>query len=502
MAQGAVSTLAMGAGPHTGGVTEWKLPSTEASPDDRWRQAQREWAAISVRDRVAVLRRARQKMALQTKDFVAAIAHPARLAGETLVAEVLPLLEACRFLEREAEQILAVRRLGRRGLPFWLSGIDSEVRRTALGKVLVIGPANYPLFVPGVQALQALAAGNAVVWKPGSGGRNVAEIFAAAMVSAGLPHPLLRIADDTIDACCRELAIGADKVFFTGSAEAGKAVLAELARSATPSVMELSGCDAVIVLPSADLDRVAAALTFGLRFNGSATCMGPRRIFVVESGGERRRQLFERLAITCRQVPGVGLAPATQRKFLRLLEQAARGGARVHGGVSPEQRPVLVTGVAADMEIANTDLFAPVLLLMQEDEEQEILQALDQCCYALTVSIFGHERQARPLAQKITAGTVMVNDLMIPSADPRVPFGGRKTSGFGVTRGREGLLEMTAVQVVAVRRSVDRRQYGPVTQEHENLFEALVCSTHAAGWKRRLSGVRRLIASGSKLRKP
>lgn len=502
MAHGAVSTLAMGAGLHTGGVTDWKLPSTKAVEEDRWRQAQRAWAMTSVGDRIAVLRRARQKMALQTKDFVAAIAHPARLAGETMVAEVLPLLEACRFLERDAEKILTVRRLGRRGLPFWLSGIDSEVRRTALGKVLVIGPANYPLFVPGVQVLQALAAGNAVVWKPGSGGRNVAEIFAAAMFSAGLPHSLLRIADDTVDASWKELAIGADKVFFTGSADAGKAVLAQLAVSATPSVMELSGCDAVIVLPSADLDRVAAALTFGLRFNGSATCMAPRRVFVVEADGERRRQLFERLAASCRQVPGVALAPATQKKLIRLLELAVRGGARVHGGVSPEQQPVLMTGVAADMEIANADLFAPVLLLMQEDEETEVLRALDQCSFALTVSIFGHERQARPLAQKITAGTVMVNDLIIPSADPRVPFGGRKNSGFGVTRGREGLMEMTAVQVVAARRSVDRRQYAPVMREHEKFFEALVCSTHAAGWKRRLSGVRRLVASGRKLRKP
>ena len=89
---------------------------------------------------------------------------------ESLTAEVLPLAEACRFLEREAGKLLAPLRLGKRGLPLWLAGVRSEIQREPFGVVLIIGPGNYPLLLPGVQLIQALVAGNAVLLKPGVGG--------------------------------------------------------------------------------------------------------------------------------------------------------------------------------------------------------------------------------------------------------------------------------------------------------------------------------------------
>ena len=144
-------------------------------PDDtatraQQREAQRTWSAMTVADRLRVLKKARHALARMSAEMVDAISPElSRTRGDTYVAEVLPLLAACEFLEREAEQILAPRRLGPDGLPFWLAGVDTVVARVSLGTVLVIGPSNYPLFLPGVQVLQALAAGNAAVWKPGRG---------------------------------------------------------------------------------------------------------------------------------------------------------------------------------------------------------------------------------------------------------------------------------------------------------------------------------------------
>jgi acyl-CoA reductase-like NAD-dependent aldehyde dehydrogenase len=186
---------------------------------DSLSEAQRIWAKLSVAERLCVLKRARHQIAANAPAFVAAISPElARTEADTLVAEVLPLLAAGKFLEQEAEEILQVRKLERRGLPFWLSGVDSEVRRVPLGTVLVIGPANYPLFLPGVQALQGLAAGNAVIWKPGRGGRAVAQLFADAMYKAGLPNELLQVTDESIEAAENEIVRGVDKVFLTGSA--------------------------------------------------------------------------------------------------------------------------------------------------------------------------------------------------------------------------------------------------------------------------------------------
>ncbi len=485
---------------HTGCVknpTASNIDETEAV----LRAAQIEWAATPMAKRLRVLKGARRRMAGLADAFVAAVSTElSRTAADTLVAEVLPLLEACRFLEREAEGILAVRRLGRRGLPFWLSGVDSEVQRVSLGKVLVIGPANYPLFLPGVQALQGLAAGNAVVWKPGIGGRAMAEIVAEALHAAGLPEGLLRVTDESVEAALAEMRTGADKVFFTGSALAGRAVLRELAESATPCVMELSGCDAVVVLASADLNRVVAALTFGMRLNGSATCMAPRRVFLVGATAERKRQLIGLLLTGLDRVEGIWLPERVHGQLRLLLKTATEAGATVHGELDLNQQPVLVTDVAPSMEIARADVFAPVLMLMETVDERAVMGALEDCPYALTTAVFGEEREALGLAKKITAGTVLVNDLIVPTADPRVPFGGRRQSGFGVTRGTEGLLEMTAVRVVSVRRGWSRKHYEPTTEQHKDLFNGLIRAAHAGPWGERWQGVKQLLTAARRLK--
>lgn len=197
------------------------------------------WAATPVSERLRVLQRARGAMAAHAEEFAAAISPElARTNTDTLVTELLPLLDACKFLERNAAGLLKPRKLGRAGRPFWLGGVQAEVRREALGHVLVIGPANFPLFLPGVQALQALAAGNRVTWKPGRGGAAVAELFAAMLREAGLPAGLIHVTGDSLEAGQSSLASRPDKVVFTGSAESGRAVLHDLAETATPAVME------------------------------------------------------------------------------------------------------------------------------------------------------------------------------------------------------------------------------------------------------------------------
>jgi len=461
---------------------------------------QRRWAARSLLDRLSVLRRARHMLAGQVTALCASISSDlARNDADTIVAEILPLLEACKFLERQAGRLLQVNRLGRGGLPFWLSGIDAEVHRVALGRVLVIGTGNYPLFLPGVQAMQALAAGNSVVWKPGGGGRAVAEVFAGAMASAGLPIGLLRVTDETVEAAEREISAGVNKVFFTGSAATGRVLLRRLAEALTPCVIESSGCDAVVVLASANIARVVKALAFGMRLNGSATCMAPRRLLLVGLTAETRANLTADLLAAFASTDGVRLPASVARQLDGLLEAAVRDGAQVHGKCAPKQKPILVTNANPDMAVAQADIFAPVLNVIETGDEADLLAAMDACPYSLTSAVFGDESPARQLAAKMAGGTVMVNDLIVPTADPRVPFGGRRQSGFGVTRGAEGLLEMTAVKVVSVRRGRSTRHFEATGEAHAAMFEGVVRASHSATWNERWRGVRAAIVAGRKL---
>jgi acyl-CoA reductase-like NAD-dependent aldehyde dehydrogenase len=465
--------------------------------------AQARWAMTDVSARVRVLKAARHAMAADAEAFAEVI--PDRLArtkADTLVTELLPLLDACKFLEREAKAVLATRRLGSDGRPFWLSGVTVEIRREAVGHVLVIGPGNFPLFLPGVQVLQALAAGNSVTWKPGAGGWAVAELMARHLRTAGLPEGLLRVTGESVDEARMALAGGMgmpapDKVIFTGSSESGQQVLAGLAKTATPAVVELSGADAILLMPTPDLQRVAKAVAFGLRLNGGAVCMSPRRLFASRTDMKALRPLLE---AELAKVPAVALEARTAEKLRTLLDEAVRGGAVVVGEFNPEaQRPLLVTKAQAHMKIACSDIFAPVIALLECESMLHALEQYAACPYALTASIFcskGDEKQARKMAGMLRAGTVLINDLIAPTADPRVPFGGRGASGYGVTRGAEGLLEMTVVKTVIVRRGGGRRHYEATTDSDATMFSSLIGVVHGKGLGARFAALVKLAKAG------
>lgn len=457
--------------------------------------AQPSWATLAVATRLAVMRKARHLLA--EKSFLLADAISpllSRSRADTLVSEVLPLLDACKFLEENAIALLKPRRLGRKGQPFWLAGVQAEIYREPLGHVLVIGPSNFPLFLPATQSLQALVAGNIVTWKPGTGGFPVASLFAELMLEAGLPTGVLTITDESVESAQHSIAAGVDKVVFTGSSTSGQNLLLSLASTVTPAVLELSGADAVVVMPEADLSLVARTAAFGLGLNGGAVCMSPRRLFATPGTMKALRPvLMQALA----QVRPVSLSLDTTRQLECLLEEATGRGARLLGELQPmAQRPLLIDRATPNMKIATTDLFAPVLSLIEVESVLHVPAAYNECRFALTVSIFCSKNEVKRsllLTRMMKAGTVLINDLIAPTADPRTPFGGRGASGYGVTRGSEGLLEMTAVKTVFIRRGGKMRHLNVTTDDDSELFSALISLSHGSNWMRRLRALKELL---------
>ena len=396
-------------------------PRTESNPDfhTEARTAQSRWALTPISERLRVVRALRHGIA-ENADKLAGIAASVseRPIAEKLVSEVLPLADACRWLEKRADRVLATRRCGSRGRPFWMQGVTFEVQRQPFGLVLVIGPANYPLFLPAVHALHALVAGNAVLLKPAPSTRRVALAFAQLARDAGLDPAMLTILPESVSAARSAIADGVDKVIFTGSSENGRDVLATLAETNTPSVMELSGQDAVLVFADADLDLVVRALRFGTSLNDGNTCIAPRRLVVVQSVAE---DLLARLSI-----------------------------ARV-----------------------------PIMLIERVHDEEAAVHRANDAGFALGASIFSRDvARARTLAARIKTGFVLINDLIAPTADPRMPFGGVKASGFGTTRGDEGLLEMTFPHVIAVRHGRAHPHFDEPASGDAQLFSAYIRAAH------------------------
>lgn len=408
------------------------------------RAAGRAWGERPVKDRLRVIKAARRLIAAECESLAALLADR-RPVAETLVSEVLPLADAARFLERNAARLLAPRML-RRGRPLWLLGVRSDILREPLGVVLVLAPSNYPLFLPGAQVLQALAAGNAVGVKPALGCAGPMLALADMLRRAGLPDGVFVVLDSTAETGAAAVRAGFDKIVLTGSATTGRHVLRAAAETLTPATMELSGCDAVFVLPGADIGLVAACLAYGLRLNGGQTCIAPRRVFTTDADALRTALLP--LIAGLKPVPVPNGAQLTA-----LLQEAEAAGATVsawptEAGVPP----VVVAHASPGMRLLTRDVFAPVVSIVQVADMTLALAADEACPYALGASVFGPTNAARAFAARVRAGSVVVNDVIVPTADPRLPFGGRGESGFGVTRGAEGLLEMTAIKTVSTRR--------------------------------------------------
>jgi acyl-CoA reductase-like NAD-dependent aldehyde dehydrogenase len=171
----------------------------------------------------------------------------------------------------------------------------------------------------------------------------------------------------------------------------------------------------------------------------------------------------------------------------------------LRGALEPgEQRPILVDHAEVRMAITRSDLFAPVISLIEAESMLHVPELYAECPYALTVSIFcgqGNQRKARALATVLKAGTVLINDVIAPTADPRVPFGGRRASGYGVTRGAEGLLEMTAVKTLLIRRGGAMRHLDATSDEDTQLFAALICAMHGKGLVTRWAALKQIVTS-------
>jgi acyl-CoA reductase-like NAD-dependent aldehyde dehydrogenase len=323
-----------------------------------------------------------------------------------------------------------------------------------------------------------------------------AQALRDILLSCGLDPALLQLLDESVQAGSHAIATGVDKVFLTGSAATGTTVLHQLADQLTPAVMELSGCDAVFVLPGADLDRTVAALTFGLRLNGSATCMAPRRLFLVGD----HPHLLPALVEQCKNLAPVTLPAHFHVELADLIDDARRqGGAVLMDESVARLRYALISRATPEMRIAQSDFFAPVLSIFDVPHAEAAIAAHAVCPYALTAAIFGPEPQACALAERLPVGTVLINDLIVATADPRVSFGGRRSSGFGTTRGREGLLEMTTLKTIVAQRSHDLRAYRPTTPGHQPFFAAYLEAVHGGNWLTRWNGLRRFLRSAARL---
>jgi acyl-CoA reductase-like NAD-dependent aldehyde dehydrogenase len=473
----------------------------------RCRTAQRSWAEKPVRERLRFVKRFRHLIVQECTGLCAAVARDlGKPYEETLAGELLPLAAACKYLERQAARVLRPRRVSLRLTPLWLLGQSDRVHRRPRGVVGIIGTWNYPLFLSGVQMIQALAAGNAVLWKPSEVAPSSADALFNLAVRAGFPSGLVARLPATREAGPQLANADVDHVVFTGSSTTGRRLAETLGKRLVTSTMELSGLDALYVLEDANVSLAAKAAWFGATINRGQTCIASRRVVVQRAVYQPFIEALRPLAAGASSQP---LALEGQvRQAERLVQEAVTEGASVldSGPETPPGesgnscRPTIVVDAQPSMSICREASFAPVVAILPFEDEAELLRIDAACTYGLGVGVFtGNPARAQRLAPHLRAGMVTINDVVVPTAHPATPFGGIGESGWGVTQGAEGLLEMTVPQVVSVRSGSFRPHYGaavgkpPMSPE---AFRGLLQYSHGETLGQRLAGLWQVIRGG------
>ncbi|XHM89723.1 aldehyde dehydrogenase [Peterkaempfera sp. SMS 1(5)a] len=337
------------------------------------------------------------------------------------------------------------------------------VRQEPVGVVAAIVAWNAPHFISFSKLAPALVAGCTVVLKVSPENALSSYIIAEAAVEAGLPEGVLSVLPtDRGPSAYLAQHPDIDKVAFTGSVAAGKAVMAAAAANLTRVTLELGGKSAAIILEDADLDITLPALMPHLIPNNGQVCISMTRVLAPRS---RYKEVVERLAEQFRtMVVGDPLDPATtvgplvsERQRDRVEGYIAKGlaeGARlVVGGGRPAHResgwyvePTLFADVDNAMTIAQEEIFGPVVAVIPFEDEDDAVRISNNSDYGLHGTVFSvDEQRALALANHLRTGTVGVNGGGIAF---NVPFGGYKKSGIGREFGPEGLqayLESKAV---------------------------------------------------------
>ena len=325
----------------------------------------------------------------------------------------------------------------------------------AVGVVGQIVPWNFPLLMLSWKIAPALAAGNAVVFKPAEFTSLSALLFAELCVQAGVPAGVINIV--TGDGRVGEAIVkhpGIDKLAFTGSTEVGRLIRQATAGSGKKLSLELGGKSPFIVFEDADLDAAVEGLVDSIWFNQGQVCCAGSRLLVQESIEQRflhkvrARMQKLRLGSPLDKSSDIGalVDPVQRQRIAALVESARAEGCTVWQPVCELPAdgawfpPTLITGASTSAFVAQAEIFGPVLVAMSFRTPPEAVQLANNTVYGLAACVWTESISlALDIAPEIKAGVVWINSAN--QFDAACGFGGYRESGFGREGGREGMLE-------------------------------------------------------------
>ena len=365
----------------------------------------------------------------------------------------------------------------------------ASVEYVPLGVIGVIGPWNYPVFTPVGSIAYALAAGNAVLFKPSELTPAVGGWLVSSFAEVVPEQPVLQLvtgAGGTGDALARS---GVDKIAFTGSSATARKVMEACAQNLTPLIAECGGKDALLVGADADLDAAADAAAWGAVSNAGQTCIGVERVYVVD---EVYHTFLEKLAermtgIRAGDDREANYGPMTMPQQLEVVEDhiadaLARGGRAVLGGMQSLHRPYVDPVILADVPEQSTavqdETFGPTVTVTKVADMAEAIARANANRYALGSAVFaGNAKKAMAVARALRSGMTSINSVVAFALVPALPFGGVGDSGFGRIHGPDGLREFTRAKAITRQRMKPPLNLTTLARSDKDLNRLLTLTT-------------------------
>jgi succinate-semialdehyde dehydrogenase/glutarate-semialdehyde dehydrogenase len=380
--------------------------------------------------------------------------------GKTLaaaVAEVEKCARACRHYAEHGEEALADE-------PIETERARSFVRYQPLGPLLAIMPWNFPFWQVFRVIAPNLMAGNTLLLKHASNVPRCALAIEDLLLRAGVPAGVfqtLLIGSDLVPRVLEDPRVVA--ATLTGSTQAGAAVAALSGKLIKPTVLELGGSDAFIVMPSADFDAALRAAVESRTLNNGQSCINAKRFFVHSDIYER----FESNLVSALLALRVGdpMAPETELGPLALasvradvvsqVERSIDAGARRVAGAERMEgpgnwfRPGVLAGIPERAPAFREEVFGPVALLFRVEGAEQAITLANDSPFGLGSSVWTKDLQEqRRFIDELSAGQTFVNKMV--ASDPRLPFGGVKQSGYGRELGVPGIRAFVNAKTVSI----------------------------------------------------
>ena len=342
----------------------------------------------------------------------------------------------------------------------------SRTRRVPVGVVGGIVPWNFPVLMAVQKIVPALTSGCVMVLKP-SPFTPLATLRMAQLIAEVFPAGVLNVITGG-DALGPMLTAhpDIDKITFTGSTATGKRVMETASKDLKRITLELGGNDAAIVLPDADVKKVAEKLFWASFYNAGQVCIAAKRIYIHEDIYDELSQAIAAYASAMTvgdgAEQGTTIGPIQNKpqynRVLELIQDAKDKGYKfLTGGDHDPSIPGYFVPVTVldnppeDARIVSEEQFGPVMPLMKFATVDEAIARANNSHYGLAGSVWtSNPDEGVKVAERMETGTVWVNESM--HLAPNAPFGGHKQSGFGAELGEEGLMEFTYAQVITVAR--------------------------------------------------